>query len=136
MLWGVWFLTGVIFFSVANEFQAYYLVMLAPAIAALAGGGALELWEDYRSGPRRRWLLRAAPIILTTGRPVMALGGYSGTDPILTIDKLARLVASGQVGQFLLGDRGQPDLDTWIIQRCWILRPTDLGTLYVCVLDG
>src|SRR5262249_56143226 len=30
--------------------------------------------------------LLAAPVIIETGLPVMAIGGYSGRDPILTID--------------------------------------------------
>src|SRR5262249_39828985 len=34
----------------------------------------------------------AAPIIIETGQPVMARGGFHGLDPILTPEKLARLV--------------------------------------------
>src|SRR3984957_11891920 len=33
---------------------------------------------------------QAAPIIIATGNPVMALGGFSGGDPILTVDDFAR----------------------------------------------
>ena len=44
----------------------------------------------------------AAPIILATGKPVMALGGFTGTDPILTVQQLQALVSNGTVRFFLL----------------------------------
>jgi 4-amino-4-deoxy-L-arabinose transferase-like glycosyltransferase len=51
----------------------------------------------------------AAPIIIMTGEPVMALGGFSGRDPILTADGFARLVESQRVRFALVGD-GSPGL--------------------------
>src|SRR5919199_540871 len=48
VLWGMWLLTMGAFFSVAGMFHRYYLVMLAPAIAALVGAGVVALWSDYR----------------------------------------------------------------------------------------
>ena len=56
VFWGMWLATAVGFFSVAAQFHRYYLVMLAPPIAALVGAGAVALWEDYRR-PNRRGLL-------------------------------------------------------------------------------
>jgi len=44
----------------------------------------------------------AAPIILATGEPVMALGGFSGGDNILSPEELAAKVESGEVRFFLL----------------------------------
>ena len=44
----------------------------------------------------------ADSIILATNKPVMALGGFSGSDPILTTSQLASLVANGTVRFFLL----------------------------------
>jgi 4-amino-4-deoxy-L-arabinose transferase-like glycosyltransferase len=52
----------------------------------------------------------ADEIILTTNKPVMSLGGFSGSDPILTTSQLASLVANGTVRFFLLNafnGRGQ-----------------------------
>jgi 4-amino-4-deoxy-L-arabinose transferase-like glycosyltransferase len=46
----------------------------------------------------------AAPIIVQTGEPVMARGGFHGLDPILTPEKLADLVAAKQVRFAMLGD--------------------------------
>src|ERR687885_2004078 len=57
VLWGMWLLTMYGFFSVAGMFHRYYMVMLAPAIAALVGIGATALWKDYRSPGWRGWLL-------------------------------------------------------------------------------
>lgn len=44
----------------------------------------------------------AIPFILVTGQPVMALGGFSGNDPILTPSRLANDVSNGTVRFFLL----------------------------------
>ncbi|HEX6798515.1 MAG TPA: glycosyltransferase family 39 protein [Ktedonobacterales bacterium] len=44
----------------------------------------------------------AEPIILATGAPVMAMGGFTGDDQILTLDDLASMVSQGTVSYFLL----------------------------------
>jgi len=79
-------------------------------------GGAARLARDetllgfllrHRAG--ERYLLAvpnarlAAPIILRTGEPVMALGGFSGSDPILAPAALAQLVAAGELRFILFG---------------------------------
>jgi 4-amino-4-deoxy-L-arabinose transferase-like glycosyltransferase len=48
----------------------------------------------------------AATIILATSEPVMSLGGFTGSDPILTVDQFANLVQSGVVRYVLLGGMG------------------------------
>jgi 4-amino-4-deoxy-L-arabinose transferase-like glycosyltransferase len=62
----------------------------------------------------------AAPIILATGEPVMALGGFSGGDRILSVDDLEEWVAAGTVRFFLLSPQGgrQQDLIRWITSHC------------------
>jgi 4-amino-4-deoxy-L-arabinose transferase-like glycosyltransferase len=45
----------------------------------------------------------AAPIIVRTGWPVMAMGGFMGTDPILTPEKLAQMVKDKQIRFVMLG---------------------------------
>lgn len=45
----------------------------------------------------------AAPLILATGQPVMAMGGYLGNDPILTPGSLERLVAEGKLRYVMIG---------------------------------
>ena len=48
---------------------------------------------------------QASAIALETGKPVMASGGFMGSDPALTADKLSELVANHQV-RFVLGLAG------------------------------
>lgn len=60
LLWGMWLLTQATFFSVAGFWHRYYLVVLSPAIAALAGAGVVAMWHDYRQHRWRGWLLPAA----------------------------------------------------------------------------
>jgi len=68
--------------------------------------------------------LQADPIILATNKPVMTMGGFSGTDPILTTSTLSALVKSGQVKYFLINGSGggsQSALITWITQNCTVV---------------
>jgi 4-amino-4-deoxy-L-arabinose transferase-like glycosyltransferase len=69
---------------------------------------------------------QADAIILATNKPVMTLGGFSGSDPILTTSKLAALAKNGTVRFFLLngggfGGFGQSSLTTWIQQHCKVV---------------
>lgn len=61
----------------------------------------------------------AAPIILQTGEPVMDTGGFLGSDPILTADKLEKLVKNGEIRYFLLQGMGggmgsQSEIANWV----------------------
>jgi 4-amino-4-deoxy-L-arabinose transferase-like glycosyltransferase len=65
--------------------------------------------------------------IIATGKPVMALGGFTGGDPILTVAKLAALVKQGVVRYFLLsgtglfagpGGRNNGALTSWVQSTC------------------
>lgn len=59
-----------------------------------------------------KWLIavpdasEAESIILATGKPVMAIGGFSGNDNTLTVSKLEQLVKSGQLKYFMVGGKG------------------------------
>ncbi|MHB8596355.1 MAG: mannosyltransferase YkcB-related protein [Ktedonobacteraceae bacterium] len=95
----------------------------------------------------------ADSIILATNKAVMALGGFSGSDPILTTSQLASLVAKGTVRFFLLNGSGggpgggQSNLTSWVTQHCSIVSTSQYqssstssgtgsfggaGTLYDC----
>ena len=90
-----------------------------PAQALVAGAGALGgdpkllafLQENHQD---ELYLLaavnarQAAPIIIATGNPVIALGGFTGRDPILTVDGFC-LVEDHRVRFALVGD-GSPGL--------------------------
>jgi 4-amino-4-deoxy-L-arabinose transferase-like glycosyltransferase len=59
VVWGTWLFTAAAYFSVSGIGHRHYLVMLAPAVAALAGIGVVVLWKDYQSPGWRGWLLPA-----------------------------------------------------------------------------
>jgi 4-amino-4-deoxy-L-arabinose transferase-like glycosyltransferase len=50
--------------------------------------------------------MSAAPYIISTGDAVMTLGGFTGSDNILTTSQLATLVKEGKVHYFLLSGSG------------------------------
>lgn len=61
--------------------------------------------------------MTASPIIIATGEPVMAVGGFSGGDPALTVSELADLVEAGQLRFFLVqGAGGGPGGSNGVIQ--------------------
>jgi 4-amino-4-deoxy-L-arabinose transferase-like glycosyltransferase len=90
----------------------------------------------------------AAPIQLATGEPVMAMGGFSGSDPTPTLAELQGYVRSGELRFVLVGGfggRGGPGAfgpggvaggtsgrTAWVVDAC---TPVDLGGvtgLYDC----
>ncbi|MEC1470994.1 glycosyltransferase family 39 protein [Bacillus haynesii] len=58
----------------------------------------------------------AAPYIINADENVMALGGFNGTDPILSVSELKNLVKEGKVKYFLISDdnSGNSELVSWI----------------------
>ena len=62
LLWGTWFVTSAVFFSVSAFFHAYYMVMMAPALCALVGIGLAAMWSDR---PNWRGLLLPIAFIAT-----------------------------------------------------------------------
>ncbi|MBS0548092.1 MAG: glycosyltransferase family 39 protein [Proteobacteria bacterium] len=58
----------------------------------------------------------AAPIIVRTGQPALAFGGYLGRDPILSPEAFAALAGSGEVRYVLLygGRARQPAFARWV----------------------
>ncbi|MFD2705775.1 glycosyltransferase family 39 protein [Salibacterium lacus] len=53
VFWLAWLVPVAGFFSIAGFFHHYYLIMLAPPIAALFGSGAVQIFQDYCS--RNGW---------------------------------------------------------------------------------
>ncbi|WP_322922311.1 glycosyltransferase family 39 protein [Paenibacillus campi] len=70
----------------------------------------------------------ASAYIIRTGKAVMAMGGYNGNDPILTVDKLKALIRNGEVKYFLLngmGRGGSTEVAEWIKQHGTIVPSAD-----------
>ena len=70
----------------------------------------------------------SAPLQLASGRPVMAMGGFSGGDPALSVSRLQELVGAGKLRYVLLaggggfsdgpaGDSQAQARDAWIVQH-------------------
>ncbi|WP_342481015.1 glycosyltransferase family 39 protein [Paenibacillus sp. FSL L8-0340] len=65
LFWLAWLVPVMGFFSIAGFFHQYYLIMMAPPIATLAGAGWSQLWSYYKE--RSTWLSwLLPPAVLTT----------------------------------------------------------------------
>lgn len=88
----------------------------------------------------------AAPYIIVSGQPVMALGGFSGSDSILSLSQLQAMVQSGAIRYFLLDGgggfggqgNGNAQLVQWVESSCAQVSASAYGgastggTLYAC----
>ncbi len=68
----------------------------------------------------------AAPLQIASGEPIMAIGGFNGTDPAPTLSEFKELVAQGKVHYFIGsggggfgGRRGgtSSDISTWVAEN-------------------
>ncbi|HEV2579559.1 MAG TPA: glycosyltransferase family 39 protein [Ktedonobacteraceae bacterium] len=76
VFWGTWLLTMGIYFSVASGIlHQWYLTVMAPAIAAFFGIGLVTMWQDYRRGGWRGWLLPVA-LAATAAEQIYLLSDY------------------------------------------------------------
>ncbi|MCS7061621.1 MAG: glycosyltransferase family 39 protein [Anaerolineae bacterium] len=71
-----------------------------------------------------------APFVLGTRRPVLYIGGFLGTDPIIDGEGLQQMVAAGKLryvwdagGQLR---RSRPDITAWLYQSCRVVPPEEL----------
>lgn len=57
----------------------------------------------------------AAPYIIKTGEAVMAMGGFNGTDPAITLSQFKKLVKNGELKYFYYsGKSGNTEIINWI----------------------
>jgi 4-amino-4-deoxy-L-arabinose transferase-like glycosyltransferase len=100
--------------------------------------------EAHRDGAT--WLVAvrgsdsAAAIILQSGGiPVMAMGGFSGTDPAPTLAQLQQYVAEGKLHYVLIGGAGGPgafgggggtasSVNSWVEQNCTAVPASAYGS--------
>ena len=68
-----------------------------------------------------------ASMIIATGRPVMSIGGFSGSDRILNVTTLTTLIREGRVRYFLIGgtggagggiNAGNGEISSWVGAHC------------------
>ncbi len=75
LFWGCWLIPEIVFFSIAQGAHRYYLVMMAPAIAALVGISYNTLANWTTGAGKSRYLLPAA-LLLTVGVQAVIIAGY------------------------------------------------------------
>jgi 4-amino-4-deoxy-L-arabinose transferase-like glycosyltransferase len=68
LMWGLWLLVHAAAFSAGEVAHVFYVIAVAPPIAALAAGGGVTLWKAYRAvdpqSPQwRRWVLPATTAV-------------------------------------------------------------------------
>ncbi len=120
----------------------------------LGWGGAGRVMEDYQ--PLADFLMQerggerfiagtenavvAAPLQLLTKQPVMAAGGFTGADPILTLDELGGMMARGEV-RFFLNYQEDPVTSErllWLEAHCQLAEIQNIPgnmALYDCAAD-
>ncbi len=100
------------------------------------------------------------PLILATGQPVMAMGGFSGSDPAPTLTELKAMVAAGRLHYVLISGgmgmgpgRGGPpgmggpgggssyEITQWLVAKGSVVSSSEYGgaaegTLYYLSSDG
>ncbi|MGW0586971.1 glycosyltransferase family 39 protein [Streptosporangium sp. NPDC002607] len=126
-----------------------------PAGGGMRGGGPggamdpqmIEYLRRNRGGAT--WLVAvssaqgASSAILSTGLPVIAMGGFTGSDPAMTVDRLNGLVSSGRLRYVMTGGgRGGPDgggsqVTEWVRANCTAVKASEYGgstdqSLYRC----
>jgi len=68
----------------------------------------------------------AAPLQIASGEPIMAIGGFNGTDPAPSLAEFKQLVAQGKIHSFIGGGGGgfgggrngtSNEIATWVAQN-------------------
>ena len=83
LFWLFWLLPVAGFFSIAGFFHSYYLIMLAPPVAALVGAGWSEMWAKYRQGGGWQAYLLPVAIAVTSLFQWYILSAYESTVGLL-----------------------------------------------------
>ncbi|GAA3411912.1 glycosyltransferase family 39 protein [Streptosporangium vulgare] len=115
------------------------------------GGAMDQRMVDYlkRNRGGATWLVAvssaqgASSVILSTGLPVIAMGGFTGSDPAMTVDRLKGLVSSGRLRYVMTGggrggpDRGDSQVTEWVRANCAAVEASEYGgstdqSLYRC----
>ncbi|MBF9071962.1 ArnT family glycosyltransferase [Streptacidiphilus fuscans] len=96
LLWGGWLAINTLAFGASSGIHDYYLVVLAPALAALAAAGLTTSWAAYRAGGDRSRALLAALLVGVLWAVVVS-SKYKSFDVWLVpvVGLLALLAAAG-----------------------------------------
>ena len=89
-------------------------------VAALQADGGSYTWAAATTGSQN-----AASYQLASGYPVMAIGGFNGSDPSPTLDQFKAYVAAGKIHYYIGGSVGQSaggssdadEIATWVSEN-------------------
>ncbi len=110
-----------------------------------ADGGSTADLATLLSSTTSRWSAAvvgdqsAAGLELASGTAVMAIGGWSGSDPAPTLTQFQEYVASGQVAYYVAGGQGgrrggsDGEIASWVAQS---FTPTTVDGWTVCDLTS
>ena len=85
-----------------------------------------------------------APLIIRTGQPALAFGGYMGSDPVLSLDAFGEMVRSGEVRYVLLfgGRTRASEFTSWVRENgtpvdndLWRSAPPEEGRRSIALYD-
>ncbi|MBO2454660.1 glycosyltransferase family 39 protein [Actinomadura barringtoniae] len=104
-----------------------------------ASQAMISYLEKHRNGAQ--WLLavssaqQASSIIISTGQPVIAMGGFTGSDPAMTVAKLQQYVKEGKLHYVMVSgqgggfgpDRGNSEVSEWVRKNGTLVQPSEYG---------
>jgi hypothetical protein len=66
---------------------------------------------------------QGATMVLSTGRPVLFMGGFGGQDEVVTADNLSAMVANGELRYVLFGggQGNKQDIANWLQTSCTVV---------------
>jgi 4-amino-4-deoxy-L-arabinose transferase-like glycosyltransferase len=121
IMWTAWIVVYGLAYS-EGSIHSYYVVTLAPALAALSGAGTVALWRAFRAGGRRGMALPIT-IALTVGWGIYIASGfptYRWLIPALAVAGIVALAALAVVW------RGPAAIARWAMPAACVI-----GTLVV-----
>ncbi|MGH1561378.1 ArnT family glycosyltransferase [Mumia sp. DW29H23] len=108
----------------------------------LGGGGTSSVSDelvqllqggDYRWAAAAQTANGAAPLQLASGEPVLAIGGFNGTDAFPTLEQFQEWVADGEIHYYVAGTgRGggsNSEIETWVTEN-FTAQTVDGTTIY------
>lgn len=94
--WVLWLATMTAFFSFAGFFHRYYLCMMAPEIAVLAGIGIVKMYKEFRAKTSWRQFMLPVSLISTITLQIKCVWDYadliSWLIPLMTVTGAVSLV--------------------------------------------
>ncbi|MBR7675719.1 glycosyl transferase, partial [Streptomyces daliensis] len=95
------------------------------SVSAKAKSRLSENADDYTWAAAAIGSQNAASYQLATGKPVMAIGGFNGSDPSPTLAQFKKYVADGKIHYFIGGSQGGPgggqgtasEISSWVTKH-------------------